>query len=357
MKSRSVRNCPLCGHSKNKLVFIQQFTDHFSHMISTCTRCGFVYVKNTPPESYYRKYYRTMSKYEGVRQHEIHLKPSYNFIYKFIKDNLDKSSNILDVGCSTGYILGGLKKAGVDNVYGFDPAPKCKIVAKSKYGLNIETSDIANFRSRKKFDFIIISQVLEHLPNVKKSLEQISKYLSQNGFMFIGVPDLSAFSSNDVEPFGEFSTEHINFFSQSSLYRLMLNYSCYAMKFTNGIILSIWHKGSDEELNIIKYIEKSERKLRPIKEKIDSLSGKIIVWGAGSLTQRLLKTTRIRKKVIRFVDTNKSLVGTVLGGKKIISPEEVSNYSNPILISSFRFQDEIISLIKDKKYRNEIITL
>lgn len=357
MKSNAVRVCPICSYTNSHLLFIQHFTDHFSHRISSCDQCGFVYVKNIPSQTYYRNYYQTMSKYEGVRQHEIHLKPTYNSIYRFLKVNVDKSSKILDAGCSTGYLLNRLKKVGFRNVYGFDPAPKCKIIAETKYGLTIETSDIAGFHSRKKFDFIIISQVLEHLPNVKESIEQLSKYLSEKGFIFIGVPDVEAFSLTVEEPFGEFSTEHINFFSQSSLYRLMLNYSCCAMKSTNGVIFSIWKKGSEEKLNVLKYIEKSERTLQPIKEKIDSLPEKIIVWGAGSLSQRLLKTTRIRDKIIRFVDRNNSLVGTTLGGIKIISPEEVSQYDNPILISSFRFRQEIISFIKDKKYTNEIITL
>lgn len=357
MKSKAVRVCPVCLYNKSQLLFTQHFTDHFAHRISVCDRCGFVYVKNTPSQSYYNYYYRNMSKYEGIRQHESHLKLTYNYIYQFSKNNLKKSAKILDAGCSTGYLLSQLRKAGFRNVYGFDPGPKCKIIAKTKYGLEIETSDIEGFRSKKKFDFIIISQVLEHLLNVKHSIEQLSKYLSEGGFIFVGVPDIAAFSLNFEEPFGEFSTEHINFFSQSSLYRLMVNYSCRAMRSTNGVICSIWKKGSDEKLSMLKYIEKSEFKIQSIKEKIDSLPEKIIVWGAGSLSQRLLRTTKIRHKIFRFVDRNNVLVGTSLGGIKIISPEELSKYDNPILISSFRFRQEIISFIKAKKYSNEIITL
>ena len=357
MKSKTVRFCPVCLHHKSQLLFTQHFTDHFGHRISVCDRCGFVYVKNTPSQSYYNDYYRNMSKYEGIRQHEAHLILTYNYIYQFLKTNLNKSVKILDAGCSTGYLLSRLRKAGFRNVYGFDPGPKCRIIAKDKYGLEIETSDIEGFHSEKKFDFIIISQVLEHLLNVKQSVEQLSKYLSEEGFIFIGVPDVAVFSLNFEEPFGEFSTEHINFFSQSSLYRLMLNYSCRAMRTTNGIICSIWKKGSDEKLRLLKYVEKSERKMQSIKEKIDSLPEKIIVWGAGGLSQRLLRTTKIRQKIIRFVDRNNALVGTSLGGIKIISPEELSRYDNPILISSFRFRQEIISFIKVKKYSNKVITL
>ena len=90
--------------------------------------------------------------------------------------------------------------------------------------------------------------------------------------------------------------------------------------------------------------------------KIDTIPDKLLVWGAGSLTQRLLETTDISKKVVKFIDSDKKLWGKKLNGIEIISPDKAFSYKEPILISSFRFKDEIYVYIKRKKLTNKIIT-
>lgn len=106
-----------------------------------------------------------------------------------------------------------------------------------------------------------------------------------------------------------------------------------------------------------KYIETSHFKLQRINNVINSLPNKIIVWGAGSLTQRLLKTTNLGRKVLKLVDISDILVGKQLNGFEIISPDNLSNYKEPILISPFRFKKEIADEIKKRKLKNKIITL
>ena len=292
-----------------------------------------------------------MSKYEHERDEKIH-KTYISIIKKYCK----KSVEILDVGCSTGHLLYELQKKGYKNIFGIDPSPKCKELAFKNFNINIGTSDLFSFSSRKKFDLIIFAAVFEHLEQVKKALDKTSKLLSENGYVFISVPDGGSFNLDFEEPFGEFSIEHINFFSISYLYQFMINYTPVHIYSDGKVIYSLWKKGNDLNYSIVDYINKSKKKLSDIKNVLDKTPSKIIVWGAGSLTQRLLKTTNIKSKTVRFIDRDKNLVGKKLEGIPIISPQQVKNFKEPILISSYRFKDDIVANIKSMKLKNKIIT-
>lgn len=355
-RAQSIRACPLCGFKRSSILFIQKFTNYFCHEIASCADCGFVFVRNTPSQKFYDQYYKKMSKYEGIREHETHFKDTGEILNDLAKKYIKKSDDILDVGCSTGSLLFFLKNKGYKKLFGFDPGPKCKKIAKEKYDIEITTSSLKKYTSKKKYKLIILSQVLEHLSEVRESIDKISRLLTNDGYVFIGIPDAGRFYEDFEEPFGEFSTEHINFFSDISLFRLMKKYSCAFIKSKSGALYSLWQKDSSEEKSIIKYIKLSEKKLNHVKNIIDNLPSKIIVWGAGSLSQRLLETTTLKNKAIKFVDMNKNLVGKKISDIDIISDKEVNKYSDPILISSFRFRSEIKKYIKSKKYRNKIIT-
>ncbi|OGK13294.1 hypothetical protein A3A93_02805 [Candidatus Roizmanbacteria bacterium RIFCSPLOWO2_01_FULL_38_12] len=350
------RPCPICNYKKSSILFSQKFTNHFSHDIASCNSCGFVFVRNTPSQRFYHQYYTKMSKYEGIRVHEAHEKITNSFIDSFTKKYIKFSAQILDVGCATGKFLFRLKNKGYKHVFGFDPAPLCKKIAFEKYGLRINIADIDSFKSIKKYDFIILSQILEHLHVVDKSIDKISTWLRDNGFLYIGVPDAGKFYKSFDEPFGEFSTEHINFFSQSSLIRLLKNFRCVASISNHQVICSAWQKTSEEIISIKKYIELSEKKMGAIRKVINKAGNKIIVWGAGALTQRLLQSTDLKKKVIKLVDMNTKLIGKNYGDIAIISPKELYSYSEPVLISSFKFRDEIKKYISDNGYKNKVFT-
>lgn len=346
-----IRKCPLCNHTESIPLCVQEFSNHFPHEIVCCDRCGFVFVRNTPSQKYYNNYYRSMSKYEEERDHELHKK-----YVRIIKSKVGKSSRILDIGCSTGHLLYLLRKSGYTNLFGIDPSPKCKEIALSKFKIVIESADLFLFNSNKKYDFIILAAMLEHLREVRKAISKANSLLSEGGYVFISVPDAGNFYLNLEEPFGEFSVEHINFFSVSSLYQLMLNFTCVYMKSDKKVIYSVWKKGSELRTSIKRYIGASNHKLAKLKKVIDQAPLKLIVWGAGSLTQRLLRTTDLSRKVFKFVDRNINLIGKKLDGIEIISPDELQSYDEPILVSTFRFKDEIIRYIKSKKLNNQIFS-
>lgn len=344
------RKCPICSSEKSKKIYKQKFADNLFHIISSCDRCGFVFVSNSPGQKYYDNYYKTISKYEHERDEILHRK-----YCEIISQYCKKDVKILDVGCSTGHLLYQLKRIGYQNISGIDPSPVCKKLAHEKFKIEIVSSDFFSFKAKKKFDLLIFAAVFEHIEQLKKAVQKAYNMLSEGGYLFISVPDLESFGLNYEEPFGEFSTEHINFFSSKDIYRLLARFSLIHMASEDKAILSLWKKSTSTEETVIDYIEKSKRKQYEINKTIRKLPDKIMIWGAGSLTQRLLSQREITSKVQRFIDRDNNLIGKKLNGIPIISPDNVKSFQEPILVSSFRFKEEIKKDIKKMKLRNKVI--
>ena len=347
----NTNKCPICTSSSSETLFVQSYSKILRNKIVSCDNCGFVFVRNANPQSYYNQYYKDLSKYEYTRDQKFH-DTSVEIIAKHVR----YTDKILDVGCSTGHLLYLLKKKGYKNLMGVDPAPECRIVARKQYNVIVKTETIDSFKSREKFDFIILATVLEHLSELKRSIEKITTLLAREGKFFISVPNASRFYEEVEEPFYEFSPEHINFFSPRFLEILLVDFTCIYLEANHIVIYSVWKKTGSLKNSVRKYIKLSNQKLNKIQKKVDKLPKKTIVWGAGALTKRLLYTSSLRKKIFILVDRNAKIIEKNFENIKVISPNELVSYPQPILISSFKFKDKIINKIKSKKLKNKIIT-
>lgn len=128
--------------------------------------------------------------------------------------------NFLDVGCGDGYNLDLLKKYGW-KCYGFEKGNKGKVkniyFHKDIYKVNF---------SGRKFDYIRIWHVLEHVPNPKSFLEKIYSLMSDKGKVLIGVPNTRSLYSF---LFGKYwynrdIPRHVTGFNKYNLERLLTNY-------------------------------------------------------------------------------------------------------------------------------------
>jgi len=105
-----------------------------------------------------------------------------------------KDSRILDIGCGFGNLLIALKNYGYTNVKGIDISSEV-IEFGNSIELNVEIiSDLIDYsiNCKDKFDFIIISHVLEHIEKdvIIDTLLHIREYLlDDGGALLIMVPN------------------------------------------------------------------------------------------------------------------------------------------------------------------------
>ena len=76
--------------------------------------------------------------------------------------------------------------------------------------------DQVNFKN--KYDLITLNKVLEHLKKPDKTLRQLKNNLSDNGLIYLEVPDSSSYKKNKLKFHREeFFVDHLNIFSIKSL--------------------------------------------------------------------------------------------------------------------------------------------
>ena len=112
---------------------------------------------------------------------------------QYILDQIEgkgvKNLEILDLGCGGGLISESLARLG-GKVTGIDFAENNIEVAKihskdKKLKINYLYGNIENLKIKKKFDLIIMFEILEHLNNWELFLIKIDRYLKKNGMIII----------------------------------------------------------------------------------------------------------------------------------------------------------------------------
>ena len=122
------------------------------------------------------------------------------YILDQIQNNSVKDLEILDLGCGGGLVSESLARLGA-NVTGIDFVNNNIKVAKehARFGnlnINYLNLDIENLKIKKKFDVIIIFEVLEHLNNWETFIYNISQILKKNGILI-----LSTINRNKISNF------------------------------------------------------------------------------------------------------------------------------------------------------------
>ena len=229
---------------------------------------------------------------------------------------------------------------------------------------------------------VVLSAVLEHIPVLHRFLEQLEAWLKPDGLVVVEVPDAENFARAFNAPYQEFSSEHINFFSAPALDNLMGAHGfsrialrqelcCAGPNLTGPVLTMIFRRGASpsapareptSEAGGRAYLERCRRRTDSENRVIAALveaQRPVIIWGIGTLCQRLLATTRLRDANIRaFIDSNPHYQGRSMMGRPVIGPHGRTGRTEPILISSWVFADEITRQIREELgLDNEIIRL
>jgi SAM-dependent methyltransferase len=99
----------------------------------------------------------------------------------------DRSIAILDYGCGPGAFLAFLRdEFGFPNVEGLELSRDGVEFARRHYGLTIASST-AELR-RQSYDFVILIEVIEHLPNPRAIFSQVADLVRPGGHVLITTP-------------------------------------------------------------------------------------------------------------------------------------------------------------------------
>lgn len=383
------RPCPICAGAARTPLYTQDFHNEAiapmrSYDVVACGRCGFVYADRIPSQAAFDEYYAVMSKYEFNHQEGAISEDQSTYFAKvadFLVPHLgDRRARVIDIGCSTGGLLAALKARGYANLRGIDPSPSCVSAVRSLHGIEASVNTISDLGTQERYDLVALSATMEHVVDFGGSMPKIRALLTDGGLLFIEVPDAERFAEFITAPFQQFSIEHVNYFSRASLGNLLAQFSLKPVALLQGenrlnlatdpdifLLAAKSDAGTalvrDEvsEPKVREYIARCtdiDREIRGLLRERLGEEGKIIVWGAGTHTQRLLGAGLDPARILYIVDSNRRYQGKRLGGAEIRPPAAIGDPEVPILVSSYSYQEEISRQIRDVlKLPNRIVTL
>lgn len=124
-------------------------------------------------------------------------------------------SSILDVGCGNGRLLHGMQYI-VPSAYlfGIDFSDVGIERMKKEYGIPGSTMDVYElYKLNRTFDMVIVNDVLEHVKDEERFLKGCVDVLSDDGFLYLGIP-------NDILG-PEDTAEHLRKYTEESVRELL----------------------------------------------------------------------------------------------------------------------------------------
>jgi 2-polyprenyl-3-methyl-5-hydroxy-6-metoxy-1,4-benzoquinol methylase len=148
---------------------------------------------------------------------------------------IEPRSEVLDLGASTGALGRYLADRGCE-VDGVELDPAAARMARSSYRslieADLETADLEELFEGHRYDAVVCADVLEHLRNPGRILEQARRLLKPNGALLVSVPNvgyagvLLELLAGDFtyRPLGILDETHLRFYTRPSLLQLLTNH-------------------------------------------------------------------------------------------------------------------------------------
>jgi len=215
-------DCPLCAqpakpHWCYSMVEADGYNDFFNpiRMWMYCERCHHLFARHFPEKLFLYN--------NSPRMANPTVFPYYSRILGNIRDKgFATGMDLLEVGIGACECVLAAREIGY-TTFGIDVIERHVTDAKQRYGLDAETADFNDYTTDKKWDIIIMGDVLEHVSDPEQALHKACALLNDDGAVWISTPSFdSAFSmiAGHNDPMRR-QVYHLNYFSRDSLYMLL----------------------------------------------------------------------------------------------------------------------------------------
>ena len=227
--------CPLCGNDKHKIVF------DIEPPLVKCEQCSFMFLNPQPrvehQQFFDETYYDGSSTKKSNEDNEDVLEAekvavrleSCQAVVDRVERCLPEPGSWLDIGCGPGFLLSQARDRGWQCT-GLDSSPFAPQFARERFGLddvNTGLIEDVDFKG-KTFDVISMQHVIEHLYEPVPTMREIIKLLKPGGILYLETPDISSGSAllDGADWLHIKIPEHVLYFSQDTLERLMQELDC-----------------------------------------------------------------------------------------------------------------------------------
>lgn len=215
--------CPACGE-KESISFFSDYKGSFMKLESLliCKSCDLIFVKDIPSEAKITQYYNDQRYYGDQTEIRPNEKNFYDFSLKLSKSRLDliskhldltkKGLRCLDVGTGNGAFVETIKKYSDISIDFIEPDKRAINASNISYGHHFYSLDDVD---DKKYDLIVINQVLEHVSQPILFINKIKNLLKNEGHLYIDTPNRDCEFKDNLSP-------HILFWNTRSMERFFI---------------------------------------------------------------------------------------------------------------------------------------
>jgi 2-polyprenyl-3-methyl-5-hydroxy-6-metoxy-1,4-benzoquinol methylase len=208
MNKQQLDACPACGSTSFR--HFGEIRDHYYSKevfpIEECSSCGLRFTQDRPDAESIGAYYDSSNyaSHDSKGKASLFLK-IYGMArdwmlehkYKLVRQFKPEWNRVLDYGTGEGFFVEYLQKKGL-KAEGIEPSEVARKNFKSRTGSNLFAS-ANDLPADKSYQAISLWHVLEHIHELRPTMEKLCSHLENKGIMVIAVPNQQ---SKDAKDFG-----------------------------------------------------------------------------------------------------------------------------------------------------------
>lgn len=171
--------------------------------VNTSELYDHIYKYSNKLPGYYRysQYFKQIKASSNPIKFLTDKESTYWGVYESLKQKVDDKvkNKILEVGSGLGYLTYALNEDGF-NIIGLDISNTAIKKAETEFGPHYLNADIFEYSKKNKesFDFIILTEVIEHVTEPEKFLNALKYILKSTGSIILTTPNKSFYSRKHI---------------------------------------------------------------------------------------------------------------------------------------------------------------
>jgi hypothetical protein len=375
------RPCFLCG---GEVLTLDRATWSLSGLptlqlgFGPCSDCGLVLQSPAASPDTLRTWYRDQAVYTSPGRsgapHPHKVRSATRQLHAVEHALGRPAESVFQVGSSDGYTLSRFRDAGAAQVLGLDPSPASVALAHERYGVEARVGRVEELEELPACELLLATHVLEHLWDPMALLVR-AREAGERGPAWLAV-EVPLFERPDALPPGYLSFEHLTYFTEDSLTRMLARTGWEVVSLDKQyevdlypVVAAVARAGEARDVpvrpgerersraTLERLLERERGRWsridRRLRESITS-PRRLFLWGGGVWASQLLANTDLeaRGSLAGILDSCSGRWGSRLGDHRVLAPAEVELAAGDcVVISSFASESEIWNALAAERER------
>ena len=199
-------------------------TDRFGAALGDivrCPACSHMQLDRFPSEAELGEAYGEAESEDYVEE-EAGQRATARVALERIERHAPRRDALLDLGCWVGFLLAEARERGWETL-GVEPSEFASSYARERLGLDVIQADLfeADLGGRR-FDAVVMGDVIEHLPRPDDALDRIAELLTPGGVLHLALPNAgSRLARRMGARWWSVIPTHVQYFTRASLLTLL----------------------------------------------------------------------------------------------------------------------------------------